>query len=306
MLRCFFLLLPATLLAAPPETPKRPVTDAYHGVQVADPYRWLEDGTDKAVQQWSEAQNKYARAYLDQLPGREAIRQRVWGILGFKTTSHRDLQYRPGKLFALKRQPPKEHPFLVVMPGPDKADEARVIVDPTVLDPKAKTAIDWYVPSPDGSLVAVSLSQRGSESGDVHVYETATGKEVYEVIPRVQNGTAGGDLAWAPDGKGFYYTRYPRGDERPAADRDFYQQLYFHALGSPTEKDRYELGKELPRIAEIRPQMHDATGRLLVTAQNGDGGEFAFFLREPDGTYRQFSTFKDRLVQATFGPGGDV
>ncbi|MBO0698120.1 MAG: S9 family peptidase [Zavarzinella sp.] len=306
MLRYFFVLFPATLLAAPPETPKKPVTDTYHGVQVADPYRWLEDGSDKAVQAWSEAQNKYARAYLDKLPGRDAIRDRVKGILGFQTTTHGALQYRAGKLFALKRQPPKEHPFLVVMPAPDKPDQARVIVDPTALDPKATTAIDWYVPSPDGSLVAVSLSQGGSESGDVHIYETATGKEVYEVIPRVQNGTAGGDLAWAPDGKGFYYTRYPRGDERPAADRDFYQQLYFHVLGTPTEKDRYELGKDLPRIAEIRPQMHDATGRLLVTVQNGDGGEFAFFLREPDGAYRQFSTFKDRLVQATFGPAGDV
>jgi prolyl oligopeptidase len=299
-------LVPAVLLAAPPETPKKPITDTYHGVAVIDPYRWLEDGSDKAVQAWSDAQSAHARAYLDKLPGREPIRQKVKGILTHQSTSHGALQYRPGKLFAMKRQPPKEQSSLVVMPGPDKPDEARVIVDPTVLDPKAKTAIDWYVPSLDGSLVAVSLSKMGSESGDVHIYETATGKEVYEVIPRVQNGTAGGDLAWAPDGKGFYYTRYPRGDERPAADRDFYQQLYFHVLGTPTEKDRYELGKELPRIAEIRPQMHDATGRLLVTVQNGDGGEFAFYLREPDGTYRQFSTFKDRLIQATFGPAGDV
>ncbi|HKB05143.1 MAG TPA: prolyl oligopeptidase family serine peptidase [Gemmataceae bacterium] len=307
-MRCAIVvaLVPAVLLAAPPETPKQPVTDTYHGVEVFDPYRWLEDGSDKAVQAWSDAQNAHARAYLDKLPGREPIRQKVKAILAFQSTTHGALQYRPGKLFAMKRQPPKEQSFLVVMPGPDKPDEARVIVDPTILDPKAKTAIDWYVPSPDGSFVAVSLSKMGSESGDVHVYETATGKELYEVIPRVQNGTAGGDLAWAPDGKGFYYTRYPRGDERPAEDRDFYQHLYFHVLGTPTEKDRYELGKELPRIAEIRPTMHDATGRLLVTVQNGDGGEFAFFLREPDGTYRQFSTFKDRLIQATFGPAGDV
>jgi prolyl oligopeptidase len=306
MLRYFILLFPAALLASPPTTPTRPVTDTYHGVAVTDPYRWLENGADPGVQKWSDTQNAYARAYLDKLPGTEQIRTQLRTILGAQVTGHRGLQYRPGKLFAMRRQPPKEQPFLVVMPGPDKPDEARVIVDPAALDAKGTTAIDWYVPSPDGSLVAVSLSKNGSESGDVHVYDTATGKEVHEVVPRAQNGTAGGDLAWTPDGKGFYYTRFPQGTERPEADRDFYQQVYFHTLGTPADKDRYELGKDLPRIVELRLTMHDATARLLVSAQNGDSGEFAHFLREPDGTYRQFSTFKDPLVQATFLRNGDV
>lgn len=306
MTRCLILLLPATVLAGPPETPKKPVTDTYHGVAVADPYRWLEDWNDPAVKAWSEAQNAHARAFLDKLPGTDQIRTRLKDILAAKNTTHGSLQYRPGKLFAMRRQPPKEQPFLVVMPGPDKPGEARVILDPSVLDAKGTTAIDWYVPSPDGSLVAVSISKNGSESGDVHIYDVATGKQVHEVVPRVQNGTAGGDLAWAADGNGFYYTRYPRGTERPEADRDFYQQVYFHALGTPTEKDRYELGKDMPRIVEFRVEVHPPTGRVLVSAQNGDGGEFAFFVREPDGKYRQISTFKDRLVQAAFLPSGDV
>jgi len=306
MLRSLFLLLPAGLLAAPPDTAKKPVTDIYHGVSVVDPYRWLEDGKSDEVRKWSDSQNEYARSYLDKLAGADKLRTRLKEIVAAAVVSHGRLEYRPGKLFAMKRQPPKEQPFLVVMPSPDRPDEAKTIVDPVALDAKGTTTIDWFIPSPDGSLVAVSISRLGSESGDVHIYETATGKEAFEVIPRVQNGTAGGDLAWAPDGKGFYYTRYPRGDERPAEDRDFFQQLYFHQLGTPTEKDRYELGKDLPRIVELKLDVHNPTGRLLVSAQNGDGGEFAFFLREPDGNYRQFSTFKDRLVQATFDSKGDV
>ena len=107
----------------------------------------------------------------------------------------------------------------------------------------------------------VAVARAAAESGDVHVYDVDSGKEVYEVVPRVNGGTAGGDLAWAPDGKGFFYTRYPRGKERPAEDIDFYQQVYFHELGTPTEKDRYELGKDLPRIAEIKLEVDDATGR---------------------------------------------
>ena len=222
MLRLLALVVIASIgTAAPPPTPMKPVTDTYHGVSVVDPYRWLEDGKNPDVRRWSDAQNVYARDYLDKLPGRDMLRARIKEILAAKVVSHYRLEYRPGKLFAMKRQPPKEQPFLVVMPSADKPDQAKTIVDPAVLDAKGTTAIDWYIPSPDGSLVAVSLSKNGSESGDVHIYDTMTAKQVYEVVPRVQNGTAGGDLAWTPDGKGFYYTRYPRGKERPAVGPGF-------------------------------------------------------------------------------------
>jgi prolyl oligopeptidase len=218
------------------------VKDTYHGVTVTDDYRWLEDGKAKEVQTWSDAQNAHARSVLDKLPGVSVIRNSVKEILTAKTTSHGSISIRGDRVFAIKRQPPKEQPFLVVMPSLEQPGKARILVDPTAIDAKGTTAIDWYVPSPDGKLIAVSLSKGGSESGDVHIYDVGTGKTVYEVVPRVHGGTAGGDLAWTPDGKGFYYTRYPRGDERPEADRDFYQQLWFHQLGTPTEKDRYEMG----------------------------------------------------------------
>jgi prolyl oligopeptidase len=301
------LVLSAGLaLAGPPATKKRPVKDVYHGVTVTDDYRWLEDGASKEVRAWSEAQNAHARAYLDKLPGVPRLRAEIKKILLAKTVSHSSLTLRGGQLFALKRQPPKEQPFLVVMPSPEQPEKARVLVDPGKMDRKGTTAIDWYVPSPDGKLVAVSLSRGGSESGDVHVYDVRTGKQVHEVVPRVNGGTAGGDLAWSPDGKGFYYTRYPRGKERPAKDRDFYQQLYYHALGTPTEKDRYELGKGLPRVAEIILEVDPRSGRVLASVQDGDSGRFAHYVRSPEGKWGQFSAFGDGVVQAAFGPRDDL
>jgi prolyl oligopeptidase len=299
------VVLTGALNAAPPATKKNPVTDTYHGEKVIDDYRWLEEGKNKDVQEWSEAQNAAARAILDKLPGVEALRERVTKILSAKTTSHGALMLRGGQLFAIRRQPPKQQPFLVVMPAPDQPDKARVLVDPNEIDKKGTTAIDWYVPSPDGKLVAVSLSKGGSESGDVHIYDVASGKTVFETIPRVNGGTAGGDLAWTPDGKGFYYTRYPRDKERPAEDMDFYQQLYYHRLDTPVAEDRYELGKDLPRIAEIKLES-DGIGRLLVSVQNGDSGEFAHYLRPTDGKYRQLTSFEDHIVQAAFGPKDDL
>ncbi len=289
-----------------PVTKKIPVTDTYHGVEVTEQYRWLEDWDNETVKQWSGAQNVYARSILDTLPHVDEIRSQVTEIMSAKTVSYSGLAWRNGRLFAIKRQPPKQQPFIIVMDSADDPASARILVDPNVIDPTGGTSMDWYEPSADGKRLAVSLSKGGTESGDVHVYDTTTGKQVHEVIPRVNSGTAGGDLAWLPGGSGFYYTRHPRETERPPEDMDFFQQVYFHKLGTPTENDRYEIGKDFPRIAEIKFDMNDETGLLLATVQKGDGGEFAHYLRSTDGTWRQFSRFGDKTVQATFGPNDDL
>ncbi len=301
------LIISATLPAAePPATKRVPVTDTYHGVAVQDDYQWLEDWDDPHVRKWSEVQNTYARSILDELPDAAAIRRRVTEIMAAESVRHSDIAVRHGRLFAIKREPRKQQPLLVAMPWPADLKSARVLVDPNAIDPKGGTSIDWYVPSHSGKLVAVSLSKGGTESGDVHVFETASGRQVYESIRRVNGGTAGGDVAWLPDDSGFFYTRYPRDNERPAEDLDFFQQVYFHALGTQTKSDRYELGKDFPRIAEIQLDMDSKSGLLLVTVQDGDGGEFAHYLRATDGTWRQFSRFGDRIVQAAFGPKDDL
>ena len=181
-----------------------------------------------------------------------------------------------------------------------------MLVDPNALDPTGGTSMNWFKPSADGKLVAVSLSKGGDEVGDVTSSTSPRASRSGEVIPRVNTGTAGGDLAWTPDGTGFYYTRYPREGERPAEDMNFYQQVYFHELGTPTADDRYELGKDSPRIAETELKIDRRTGRVLATMQNGDGGEFAHYLREPDGKWRQFSKFEDKIIQAEFGPNDDL
>jgi prolyl oligopeptidase len=290
-------------LPAPPATPRHPVTDTYHGVKIVDDYRWLENGRDPVVHEWSVAQNQRARAYLDALPDLPAVRQRVKELLTATSADYKALQYRGGKYFALKFQPPKEQAFLVQFASPDDLASEQVIFDPVRRDSKAKTAIDFYVASPDGRLVAVSLSQGGSEEGTVHVFEAATGKELADVIPGVQFPTGGGSVAWNADSSGFYYTRYPRGQERPPEDRDFYQQVYFHKLATPTSQDTYVLGKDFPRIAETVLSTSPDSRYLLATVQNGDGGEFAHYLRDPAGNWTQLTHFKDKITAAIFGPG---
>ncbi len=293
---------PATNDARPPVTRSEDVTDTYHGVAVPDPYRWLEDGASDEVHAWSDAQNEHARAYLDTLPAAATLRPKVEAILAAPVVSYGGLHRAGGKLFASKRQPPKPQPLLVVLDDPDAPQSERVLLDPAVLDPEGSTSVDWFIPSPDGRHLAVSLSKGGSETGDVHVYDVQTGKEVFESIARVNGGTAGGDLAWAADGKGFFYTRYPRDGERPPEDMVFFMQLYYHQLGTPEADDRYELGEGFPRVAEIQLDVDERSGRVLATVQKGDGGEFAHHLRQPDGTWTQLSEFGDRIVHMNFGP----
>ncbi len=289
----------------PPVTPMWPVTDAYHGATVVDPYQWLENGNNPRVQAWSQQQNAYTRKILDSLPHVSHLRERISDILTARTVTYYSLSWRSGTLFALKQQPPLQQPLLVAMRSPDQPGSERLIVNPNTIDRQGTTSVDWYVASPDGRFVAVSLSVAGSESGDLHVYDTANGREVGQPISRVNGGTAGGDAAWASDASGLYYTRYPRPGERPAEDLAFYQQVWFHKMGTSADEDRYEVGMDFPRIAEIQLEADPHSGRVLATVQYGDSGRFSHYLRTDHGLWTQVADYNDQIVQATFG-GNDT
>jgi prolyl oligopeptidase len=291
-----------------PETERRPVTDTYGLVKVVDEYRWLEAGKDPSVIEWVAAQNQLTRSRLDGLPDRPKIRARVSELLSGTAPEYRDVTVVGGGVFARKRQPPRQQALLVELTDPAKPGTEHVVLDPNELDPSGRTTIDFYAPTHDGKRVAVSLSSGGSETGDVHIYDVATGRALPDVIPRVNGGTAGGSVAWAADGSGFWYTRYPREGERPASDLGFYQQVYFHRLGTPTASDHYVLGNELPRIAEIELAASEDGQTVLATVANGDGGEYAFYAIDARpgarGRAAQLFGFSDKIVDASFGADG--
>ena len=266
--------------AAPEAAGKRPVTDEYHGVKVTDDYQWLEKADDPAVKRWVASENQASRAYLDALPDRAAIAARLTDLYAKVSPNYTDLIARPAGLFALKFQPPKQQPILVRMALSAEPDSAKVVLDPNELEPRGKVAIDWYVPSPRGNLVAVSLSQNGSEDGTLYFYNTDTGEKLPDAIPRVQYPTGGGSAAWSSE-SAVYYTRYPHAGERPEADANFYQQVYRHELGQDPKDDAYALGKDFPRIAEIALESAPVCNAILATVANGDGGEFAHYLLPP-------------------------
>jgi prolyl oligopeptidase len=285
-----------------PETKPKPVTDEYHGIPVQDSYRWLENPDDPAVKEWTRAQNRTTRTVLDAIPVRQQLFDRLKALYTATSSDYYDLRRLGGKLFAMKLQPPKQQSLLVTLASADDLGSEAVLLDPNELDPSGDTAIDFYAPSLDGRLAAICLSQGGSEDGSVYIYDAASGKPLPDLIPRVNYPTAGGSVAWNADGSGFYYTRYPRGDERPPEDMNFYQQVYFHQLGSPSEEDQYVIGEQFPRIAEIELHASQDGRYLLANVKNGDGGEVAHYVMSPDSEWTQVTRFEDQIQEAVIGP----
>jgi prolyl oligopeptidase len=204
-------------------------------------------------------------------------------------------------LFANRYQPPQQQPVLVAMRSADDPASAKVIFDPNAASAKGSLAVDFYVPSFGGKYVAAALSENGSEDSSAHVFEVATGKELPDLVPRVNFATAGGSIAWKGDNSGFYYTRFPQGNERPAEDANFYQQVYFHKLGTDPKQDTYIIGKDFPRIAEIQLSSSDDGRWMLASVGNGDGGQYAHYVMDSSGKWTQIAHFEDEIVSAKFG-----
>ncbi len=298
-------MLTANLMAADVTAPaaKKPVTNEYQGVKVQDDYQWLESDNDPAVKAWSDGQNQKTRAYLDKLPDRAALEKQLTEWYAKTSPSYSALVSRPGILFALKFQPPKQQQMLVTLASADDLASEKMVLDPNTLDSKGATTIDWFVPSRDGKYVALSISKAGSEDGTLYIYETASGKALSDSIAHVQYPTAGGSAAWNADGTGIYYTRFPRKGEKPDADLNFYQQIYFHKVRTPDTDDNYSLGKDFPRIAEIHMESSRDGKYIVASVENGDGGYYSHYILGPDGTWKQITKFEDEIK--TVRPGRD-
>lgn len=295
------------------DTPRSTVSTTYHGVTVPEDYRWLEDARSEETKTWTAAQNAQTRAFLDSRPTYEAVRRRAEEIAKATSVSWGRDSYglefegprRAGAAYlVLRHEPPKQQPVLVALDDLDDVSGARSVVDPNAIDETGATTIDWFVPSPDGQLVAVSLSSHGTEQGTLHLFDLASGELVDVSIPRVQGGTAGGSLAWQGDSSGFWYTRGPAPDERPQEDLAFFQQVWHHVLGEPLARDRSDEPGPLtdPKIVE---HFLDASpdGRWVMDrAQKGDGGEWQVFVRpQHGGHWWQVADISDECVGAVFG-----
>jgi len=293
--------------APPPVAAKDPVTDEYHGIKVADDYRWLEDGKSAETKQWLAAQNAYSLAYFKHAPAWNSILQDLKNPRDKRGATQHSLDFRNGLFFYLQLDRTRQQQaVLMTSTSLGTADtppaNARVLLDPAALDPSGHTSIDWYKPSLDGSLIAIGLAVGGSEREALTVFQTSTGKQVGEAF--VHMGFSGGDrsVAWLPGNKGFLYAGYDRAVAAAAQSTVLENEKVFeHLLDTPEAEDRGVLDKGLTRLAQIALDS-DPTGKWIVaSAEDGDGGKYANFVRKPDGSWQQISTYSDEIVAVTPG-----
>lgn len=233
-----------------PATRRGDDADDYHGVRVHDPYRWLEDGSSAEVAEWVAAHNSRTREALDARPARVRWHERLSALTALPTTL--SLAVAGDQLFTLERPAGADQFVLAVRSASTPSDDARVLVDPASMAADAAVAIDWYHPSPDGSLVAFGLSEGGTEDSVLHVLDVATG----QLLPDRISATRAASVAWAADLSGFWYTRYPEGDE-------YHRHVRLHVLGADPADDAVVFDR-LPTAESWPDVMVSRDGRFVL------------------------------------------
>jgi prolyl oligopeptidase len=213
------------LTSASPYSPIEPVNEVLHGVLITDPYRWLEDQHSSRTRQWIREQTQYAREYLDSLPGRRKIRERIREFLAVET--YDSLQKAASRYFFRKRLADQEQPCICLRDGLDGED--RLLVDPAEHGVGKYTAVKPLRVSPDGRLLLFEVKEGGERTGTFKVLEIESRRTLPDVLPR---GYLRG-FAFAPDGKSFCYVHELANGKEPhrhAALR--------HVLGTDFSEDQ--------------------------------------------------------------------
>jgi len=220
------------LAFAYPQTRRVDVVEPQFGVNVADPYRWLENDVrnDNEVRAWVTAQNQVTDAYLNRLPMRDIFKKRMTELYDYERFGVP--QMKGGRYFYSRNDGLQNQSVLYVRES--VGGEGRILIDPNGWSADGATALAEWVPSEDGTKLLYSIQDGGSDWRTVKVLDVATGQTAADEVKWVKYS----NLSWAKDGSGYYYSRFAE----PKAGQAFQsatdnQQVYFHRLGTPQASD---------------------------------------------------------------------
>ncbi len=212
-----------------PETAKDDVVDVYFGTEVADPYRWLENDTTAATATWVAAQNAVTNQYLEQIPFRQALLDRLTSLSDYEKIS--TPSKRNGKYYFYKNDGLQNQSVLYVQDSLDS--EPRVFIDPNKFSEDGTVALGRTAFSHDGKYIAYAVSKSGSDWLDIYVMDVETGQLLEDQI----NWAKVTGIAWQNDG--FYYSAY----DRPVEGKEYSHvnenhKVFYHKLGTPQSADK--------------------------------------------------------------------
>src|SRR5258708_8716915 len=212
------------LMEPPPYSHVEAVTKVLHGLPVTDPYRWLEDQDSPRTREWLSAQTRYARSYLDFIPGRERVRRRIRQLLDVET--YDSLQKVGNRYFFRKRATGQEQFCIFLREGREGSDE--VLVDPALRGTGPHTAVKPIRISRDGRLLLYEVKYGGERTGTFELLDIQTRETLPYVLPR---GYLRG-CSFGPDSQAFYYVHEPL-----EAKKQYYRAAYKHVLGTSFTQD---------------------------------------------------------------------
>ncbi|MGI9430478.1 MAG: prolyl oligopeptidase family serine peptidase [Bythopirellula sp.] len=216
-----------------PETKRVDHVDTFHGVDVMDPYRWLEDDVRNSdeVAAWVELQSEYARAYLDKLPTLEMFRERLtklWNYERFSVPSK-----KAGKYFFYKNDGLQNQSMLYV--ADNYADDGRILIDPNAWSEDGTIALGLTKVSEDGKYLAYCRKESGSDWSTIYVMDIETGQDLDDKLL----WTRWANIVWNADASGFYYTRYAEPEQGQQFQSSVTDPMcMFHRLGTPQAEDQ--------------------------------------------------------------------
>ena len=214
-----------------PVTAKTNVVETLNGLSVADPYRWLEDDNSAATKAWVEAQNKVTFEYLEQLPARQKLKERLTELWNYERYG---VPFKEGGRYFYTRNDGLQNQSVLYVAETLEA-EPRVLLDPNGLSKDGTVSLSGYTISYDGNLMAYGLSSGGSDWQEWKVRDVRTGKDLDDELKWVKFSGA----SWTKDGKGFYYSRYdaPKEGEQ-LKGVNYFQKLYYHRIGTKQSEDK--------------------------------------------------------------------
>ncbi len=212
-----------------PDARKTDQIDDYHGVKVADPYRWLEDLDSQETARWVEAQNNLTFAFLNDIPQRNAIKDRITKLWNYEKFG---IPFKEGNRYFYSRNSGLQNQSVIYTVSSLNA-QPRVLLDPNTLSSDGTIALSGLSVSDDGKLMAYSLSASGSDWQEWRVRDVETSKDLEDQIKWVKFSGA----SWTLDNKGFFYSRYEEPKSDALKGTNYYQKLYYHRLGTPQSDD---------------------------------------------------------------------
>ena len=254
--------------------------DTYHGVDVADPYRWLEDDVRESddVNNWVNAQNEVTFAYLDSIPERDVIRNRLTELWDYERYS---MPFKEGGLYYYRYNDGLQNQDVIYMQASLDA-EAELLVDPNTWSDDGTVALASYFPSPDGRHMAYLIQDGGSDWRKAQIIGVHNGAVLEDELDWLKFT----GLSWARDGSGFYYSRYPETtDEEKFQSLNMNQAVYFHRVG--TSQDEDTLVYEQPDNPEwgYGAEVTDDGAHLVITVWKGTDDRYQIVyqdLTDPD------------------------